>query len=208
MSDNHKSLHRAAQLLDGAPVDQTAIHEAVTALLLALGEDAQREGLQRTPERVARMYVELTAGYRTDPVTLVNDALFSAPNDEMIVVRDIEFYSLCEHHLLPFVGRAQVAYLPGEQIIGLSKIPRIVEMYARRLQVQERMTQQIADFLDEALHPRGVAVMVEASHLCALMRGVKQHEAHMVTMTTRGAFRSNPAMRAEFLQIVSRPATF
>lgn len=177
---------------------------AVAEMLAHMGEDPAREGLQRTPERVARMYEELTAGYRTDPIQLINDALFNVQYDQMVVVKDIDFYSLCEHHLLPFWGRAHIAYIPKEKVIGLSKIPRIVEMFARRLQVQERMTQQIADFMQEVLHAQGVAVVVEAAHMCSMMRGVKKDKARMVTSAMLGAFRTNPQTRAEFMEHLAR----
>jgi GTP cyclohydrolase I len=162
------------------------------------GEDPEREGLQRTPHRVARMYDELLAGYKVDPVTLVNGALFDVEYDEMILVKDIEFFSLCEHHMLPFYGRAHVAYLPGEKIIGLSKIPRIVEMYARRLQVQERMTRQIANLIEDVLSPRGVAVVIEGSHMCSMMRGVKKEHPKMVTKSMLGQFKEDQETRKEF----------
>ncbi len=180
------------------------LEDLVRRLLELIGEDPDRDGLQRTPERVARMYAELTEGYRVDPIALVNDALFDVSYDEMVVVRDIEFYSLCEHHMLPFFGRAHVAYIPNGRVLGLSKIPRIVEMYARRLQVQERMTEQIADFLEDLLHPRGVAVVIEAAHMCAMMRGVKKANARMVTSALRGAFRDNERTRNEFLSLVNQ----
>lgn len=182
------------------------IEAAVKDILTAVGEDPQREGLQKTPARVARMYAELLQGYATDPVTLVNEAIFEVQYDEMVIVRDIEFYSLCEHHMLPFLGRAHVAYIPNGKVLGLSKIPRIVDMYARRLQVQERMTRQIADFLRDLLKPQGVAVVIEGMHLCAMMRGVKKHDARMVTSAMHGAFRSNLATREEFLQNIARGA--
>jgi GTP cyclohydrolase I len=150
------------------------------------------------------MYGELLQGYRVDPMKLLNGALFEEKYDEMVVVRDIEFYSLCEHHMLPFLGRAHVAYLPKDHIVGLSKIPRIVDMFARRLQVQERMTRQIAEFLQQLLHPHGVAVVVEGLHLCATMRGAKKHDARMTTSTMLGAFRKNPPTREEFLANISR----
>jgi GTP cyclohydrolase I len=152
------------------------------------------------------MYAELLAGYRTDPVTLVNDALFEVTYDEMVLVRDIEFYSLCEHHLLPFMGKAHVAYFPKGKVIGLSKIPRIVDLFSRRLQLQERMTRQIADFIEELLEPHGVAVVVEGIHLCAMMRGVQKHEARMTTSAMLGAFMSSIATRQEFLDNISRGA--
>lgn len=184
--------------------DRDAIQQAVRQILLAVGEDPQREGLHDTPERVARMYTELLAGYYVDPHELVNDALFNVTYDEMVIVRDIEFYSLCEHHMLPFMGRAHVAYLPSGKVIGLSKIPRVVDMFARRLQVQERMTRQIADFLNQILKPQGIAVVVEAMHLCTMMRGIKKHRARMTTSAVHGAFRSNLATRQEFLDNISR----
>ena len=187
-------------------VNVKEIRELVSNLLEALGEDPQREGLKNTPHRVARMYTELLGGYEMDPERVVNGALFNISYDEMVLVRDIEFYSLCEHHMLPFLGRAHVAYIPAGKVIGLSKIPRIVDMYARRLQVQERMTRQIADFLQKNLQPQGVAVVVEAVHLCSMMRGVKKHDARMTTSAMHGAFRANLATRQEFLDNISRGA--
>ena len=183
------------------------IAAAIRHLIEAVGENPDRKGLKYTPERVARMYRELLAGYEVDPVRLINDALFEITYDEMVIVRDIEFYSLCEHHLLPFIGRAHVAYIPNGKVLGLSKIPRVVEMYARRLQVQERMTRQIADFLRDLLAPQGVAVTIEAMHLCSMMRGVKKHEARMTTSAMHGAFRANLATRQEFLDSISRGAS-
>lgn len=204
MEANEKTVYQLAHLLPQEEIDQPAIREAVEQLLRAFGEDPEREGLQRTPDRVARMYAELLDGYRQDPIALLNDALFEVNYDAMVVVRDIEFYSLCEHHLLPFLGRAHVAYIPRGRVVGLSKVPRIVDMFARRLQVQERMTRQIADFLQELLQPLGVAVVVEGLHLCATMRGVKKHDARMTTSTMLGAFRNNIATREEFLANISR----
>jgi GTP cyclohydrolase IA len=206
MSHNKEALLAAAELLDGHKVDRKAIEESVTQILHSVGEDPEREGLKRTPTRVAKMYDELLEGYRIDPVEMINDALFEVNYDEMVIVRDIEFYSLCEHHMLPFLGRAHIAYMPGGRVIGLSKIPRIVDMFARRLQVQERMTRQIADFINECLHPKGVAVVVEGLHLCAMMRGVKKHDARMTTSTMLGAFRNSLATRTEFLDNISRGA--
>lgn len=200
------NVYAAAELLDGDGIDTRAIQESVRRMLIAFGEDPDRQGLLRTPERVANMYEELLAGYRVDPVELINDAIFDVNYDEMVVVRDIEFYSLCEHHMLPFIGRAHVAYIPKGKVIGLSKIPRVVDMFARRLQVQERMTRQIADFLNEVLHPMGVAVVVEAIHMCAMIRGVKKHNSRMTTSTMLGAFRTSMATRMEFLDNISRSA--
>lgn len=189
---------------DAQRSQKEAIEAAVRTILHSVGEDPEREGLQRTPERVARMYDEILAGYHVDPVELVNGALFDVEYDEMIVVKDIEYFSLCEHHMLPFHGRAHIAYIPGEKIIGLSKIPRIVEMFARRLQVQERMTQQIAGLIDEILQPQGVAVVVEGAHMCAMMRGVKKEHPRMVTSAMLGSFKENPATRNEFLEHLRR----
>ncbi len=177
---------------------------AVVMILEAIGEDPTREGLLRTPNRVARMYEELTAGYHVDPVRLINDALFDVNYDEMVIVKDIDYYSLCEHHMLPFMGKVHVAYIPNGKVIGLSKIPRIVEMFARRLQVQERMTKQIAEFLDETLHPQGVAVVAEGLHMCAAMRGVKKANARMSTSAMLGSFKESQATRNEFLAHIGR----
>ena len=181
---------------------KAAIENAFSTLLKNIDEDPSRQGLQRTPERVARMYDELTSGYHTDPVKLINDALFDVDYEEMVLVKDIEFYSLCEHHMLPFYGTAHVAYIPRGQVIGLSKIPRIVEMFARRLQVQERMTQQIAEFLDQVLEPKGVAVVVEGAHMCSIMRGVKKANASMITRTLLGELKTNLVLREEFTRLI------
>jgi GTP cyclohydrolase I len=182
------------------------VEAAVREILSEIGEDPDRQGLVGTPGRVHRMYAELTAGYHVDPERLVNGAIFDVDYSEMVVVRDIPFYSLCEHHLLPFFGTASVAYIPARQVIGLSKIPRVVEMYARRLQVQERMTQQIADFLMARLTPKGVGVVIEATHLCAVMRGVQKPGTIMTTSAVLGIFRANDKTRAEFLAHLERPA--
>lgn len=179
------------------------IELAVKDILEAVGEDSNREGLLGTPNRVARMYDELLEGYDKDLEQLINGALFDVEYDEMVLVRDIEFSSLCEHHMLPFIGKAHVAYLPKDKVIGLSKIPRIVEMYARRLQVQERMTRQIAQVIDEVLEPHGVAVAVEGLHMCSMMRGVKKANARMITSTMLGSFRDNSKTRAEFMSLIN-----
>lgn len=199
-----KTVYQIAELLPGDGIDQESIQQAIRQLLKAVGEDPDRQGLVDTPRRIAEMYDELLDGYRMDPIELLNGALFEVKYDEMVVVRDIEFYSLCEHHMLPFLGRAHFAYLPRDRVIGLSKIPRIVDMFARRLQVQERMTRQIAEFFDELLHPHGVAVVVEGLHLCATMRGVKKHDVRMTTSTMLGAFRKSIATREEFLANIAR----
>jgi GTP cyclohydrolase I len=184
---------------------RVSLEDAVRTLLAEIGEDAGREGLLRTPERVRRMYDELTAGYRVDPDALINGATFTVDYDEMVVVRDIEFFSLCEHHLLPFIGHAHVGYLPRGRVIGLSKIPRIVDMYAQRLQVQERLTVQVADFLMQKLEPKGVACVIQATHLCTMMRGVKKQEATMVTSSMTGTFRRDARTRAEFMGLIGKP---
>lgn len=206
MEENIGKLIEIAEIHQDSELDHEEIQQSITRMLIAFGENPERPGLERTPERVARMYDELLAGYRQDPISLVNDALFEVTYDEMVLVRDIEFYSLCEHHMLPFLGRAHVAYLPKGRVLGLSKIPRLVDMFARRLQVQERMTRQIADFINELLHPHGVAVVVEGLHLCATMRGVKKHNARMTTSSMLGYFRKSIATRQEFLDNISRGA--
>jgi GTP cyclohydrolase I len=191
-------------LQPSSTMDLPVIQTAVRQMLIAFGENPDRKGLARTPERVARMFTELLAGYIVDPTSILNDALFDVTYDEMVIVRDIEFYSMCEHHMLPFLGRAHVAYLPNGKVIGLSKIPRIVDLFACRLQVQERMTRQIADFLSDVLKPKGVAVVVEGLHLCTMMRGVKKHDARMTTSSVQGYFRTNLATRQEFLDNITR----
>jgi GTP cyclohydrolase I len=175
------------------------IEHAVRTILSNVGEDPDRQGLEGTPDRIARMYSEVLGGYDVDLEKLVNGAMFDVAYDEMIVVKDIEFYSMCEHHMLPFFGHAHVAYIPSEKVIGLSKIPRIVEMFGRRLQVQERMTRQIADTIQEILNPQGVAVVIEGNHMCSMMRGVKKQEASMITSAMLGCFKKSDKTRNEFL---------
>ena len=188
----------------GASGTNGSVEEAVRRILDEIGEDPDRQGLVGTPGRVHRMYTELTAGYHVDPERLINGAIFDVEYSEMVVVKDIPFYSLCEHHLLPFFGTAAVAYIPRGRVLGLSKIPRVVEMYARRLQVQERLTQQVADFLEERLHPQGVGVVIEATHLCAVMRGIRKPGTIMTTSAVLGLFRSRDKTRAEFLAHIER----
>jgi GTP cyclohydrolase IA len=200
------SVYDAAELFCDSEIDYKKIEEAVHTILCAVGENPQREGLLGTPDRVARAYGELLEGYRIDPIKLVNDATFTTKYDDMVIVRDIEFYSLCEHHMLPFLGRAHIAYLPVGQVIGLSKIPRIVDMFSRRLQIQEKMTRQIADFIQTLIQPRGVAVVMEAVHLCGMIRGVRKHDARMTTSSMLGAFRDSQTTRMEFLDNISRGA--
>ena len=183
--------------------NQEEIRKATEMMLKAIGEDVTREGLLRTPDRVARAYEEIFSGYFIDKDTLINDALFNVDYDQMVVVKDIKFYSMCEHHILPFFGKAHVAYLPKGKVLGLSKIPRIVEMFAHRLQVQERLTQQIATFIQDTIHPLGVAVVIEGQHLCMMMRGVRKEEAIMTTSAMLGGFRTHLETRLEFLNRIS-----
>ncbi|HMH49371.1 MAG TPA: GTP cyclohydrolase I FolE [Candidatus Acidoferrum sp.] len=178
------------------------IAQLIEQLLKELGEDVKREGLDRTPDRVEKALRYLTSGYGQDVNTILNDALFVEDYDEMVVVKDIDFFSLCEHHLLPFIGKCHVAYMPKRKIVGLSKIPRLVEMYSRRLQVQERLTRQIANTLNEVLQPMGVAVVMEGIHLCMLMRGVEKQNSKAVTSAMLGAFRDRPETRAEFMELI------
>ena len=180
--------------------------EEIRSILAAVGEDPNRDGLRNTPERVDRAFRFLTSGYRMNVDDLVNKALFDVAYDEMVIVRDIELFSLCEHHLLPFFGKCHVGYIPNGRVIGLSKIPRLVDMYARRLQVQERLTTQIAETINEKIHPRGVAVVIEAQHLCMIMRGVEKQNSVAVTSSMHGVFKENQNTRNEFLNLVRHSA--
>jgi len=184
----------------------TAVKGAVREILCAIGEDPDRDGLLRTPHRVAKMYGELLEGYTQDLETIVNGAMFDVEygEGEMVVVADIEYSSMCEHHMLPFVGKAHVAYIPRDKVIGLSKIPRIVDMFAKRLQVQERLTNEVADALVEVLDPAGVMVVIEGQHSCASLRGVEKHGLNMVTTAQRGEFHTNPGLREEFYRLIGR----
>ena len=182
------------------PTDPIEPH--VEALLKELGEEPGREGLARTPRRVAKSLRFLTRGYAQDPLTILNDATYEVGYDEMVIVKDIDVYSLCEHHVLPFFGRAHVAYIPNGRVVGLSKIPRLVDMFSRRLQVQERLTTQIGEVLEEVLQPKGVAVVVEAIHLCMIMRGVSQQNAFAITSSLRGEFQRDPKTRSEFMELI------
>ncbi len=210
MTNYHVINGNKAQLLEDYEIDldleqdKAAIESAVKTIMRSVGENPDRDGLLKTPDRVARMYGELLSGYTTDPEKVINDAVFDVDYREMVLVTDIEFYSLCEHHMLPFVGRAHVAYIPRDKVLGLSKIPRIVDMFARRLQVQERMTAQIANFLMDTLHPMGVGVVVEGAPMCSMMRGVKKHNARMITSKLLGVFQEDDKTRAEFLSHVQR----
>ena len=178
------------------------VAEKVKVVLSEIGENPEREGLVDTPERVAKAYKYLTKGYHQDVDTVINGAIFEEKYDEMVIVKDIDFYSMCEHHLLPFFGKVHVAYIPNGKIVGLSKVPRLVDMFARRLQVQERFTQQIADVLEEKLQPKGVAVVVEGYHMCMMMRGVQKQNSTTTTSAVHGAFRAEKT-RLEFLNLIS-----
>jgi GTP cyclohydrolase IA len=180
------------------------IADCVRDILSGVGEDPGREGLQKTPERVEKALRFLTRGYEQDPVAILNQALFTVSYDEMVVVKDIDVYSLCEHHLLPFHGKAHVAYLPNGKVVGLSKIPRLVDIYARRLQVQERLTVEIAEAIEKAVKPRGVGVIIEAVHFCMMMRGVEKQNSSAVTSCMLGAFREQQQTREEFLALINR----
>jgi len=184
--------------------DRKSFQEAVLKIIELIGEDPNREGLKKTPERVYRMWRELTTGYRQDPVKIVKSAVFESDYNEMVLVKDIEFYSLCEHHLLPFFGSAHVAYIPNGKIIGLSKISRLVDVYARRLQVQERLTMQIAQTLFDGLQPHGVGVVLEGLHLCSIMRGVRKQNNLMVTSAMLGVFKKDLRTRMEFLRLIGK----
>ena len=184
--------------------DMERMEKIIAELLVHLGETPSREGLVKTPRRVAASLRSLTQGYRQDVKKILNNAIFEEPYDEMVVVRDIEIFSLCEHHLLPFYGKAHVAYIPNGKIIGLSKIPRVVDVFARRLQVQERLTSQIAECLMQSLKPSGVGVVIEALHLCMAMRGVEKRTAYTVTSAMLGTFRENDRTRAEFLSLIGQ----
>lgn len=181
---------------------KAVVADAVTSILRAVGEDPEREGLVMTPSRVARSYDELLIGYRVDPEALLNNAMFDVTYSEMVVITDIDFYSLCEHHMLPFFGKAHVAYIPDQKVVGLSKIPRIVEAFARRLQIQERMTRQIADLINDLVQPQGVAVVIDGLHMCMAMRGAKKANARMRTSAVLGTFATNEKTRAEFMDHV------
>ncbi len=179
--------------------------QAITKVLKLLGEDPQREGLLKTPSRVVKALKFLTEGYHQDPKEILNQALFTTSNDEMVLVRDIEFYSMCEHHMLPIIGRAHVAYIPDGKVVGLSKIPRIVNVYARRLQIQEQMTEQIADAILETIKPKGVAVVLHARHMCMEMRGVQKINSTTVSSALRGLFKSDERTRNEFYNLINTP---
>lgn len=185
-------------------MDLEVLEKNITSILTEMGEDPNREGLLKTPKRVAKAYEFLTRGYRKDIEKVLNGAIFSEDYDEMVIVKDIDYYSLCEHHMIPFYGKVHVAYIPNGKIVGISKIPRIVDVFARRLQIQERMTQQIADTINDALHPQGVAVVCEGYHMCMMMRGVQKQNSITTTSAMRGIFRESQRTRAEFLNLIVR----
>jgi GTP cyclohydrolase I len=184
--------------------DITRIEPLVRQLLVELGEDPGREGLLKTPERVAKALAFLTQGYRADLRTVINDALFTQDTSSMVIVKDIEVYSMCEHHMLPFFGRCHIGYLPNGKVFGVSKLARLVDLYARRLQLQERLTEEISQVIMESIDAKGVAVMIEARHLCMMMRGVEKQNSTMVTSSVLGVFRDHPATREEFLSLIGR----
>jgi GTP cyclohydrolase IA len=195
-------MSETTEILETKPTSTETIADLVRRILLLLGEDPNREGLRRTPERYEKALRYLTSGYRQDPEKLLNGAMFKVCYDEMVVVKDIEVYSMCEHHLLPFFGRCHVAYMPSKKVIGLSKIARLVNMYARRLQIQERLTNQIAEAIQQWISPEGVGVIIEARHLCMVMRGVEKQRSSAVTSAMLGVFRENKQTRDEFLSLV------
>jgi GTP cyclohydrolase IA len=195
-----------------APVEQSALESASTQdlyreLLVRVGEDPARDGLIRTPERMEKALQFLTRGYTMDVKEVLHEALFDVDYDEMVIVKDVEFYSMCEHHMLPFFGKAHVAYVPQGKVIGLSKIPRLVDVFARRLQVQERLTRQIGDAITDAINPQGVAVILEAQHLCMMMRGVEKQSSLTVTSAMLGVFKTQLQTRNEFLSLIRRPGS-
>ena len=196
------------KLTQGSPIieqmKKKSVEEIVRGLLIAIGEDPKRQGLKKTPKRVEASYYYLTSGYQQNAREVLNGAIFHEEYDEMVVVKDIDLFSLCEHHLLPFYGKCHVAYIPKGKIVGLSKIPRIVDMFARRLQVQERLTNQIANCFQEALEPLGVAVIIEALHLCMAMRGVEKQNSVCITSTMLGAFRTDRSTRMEFMDLIGK----
>jgi GTP cyclohydrolase I len=184
------------------------MQDLIRNLLAELGEDPSREGLLNTPKRVEKALKYLTGGYDADVDQVLNGALFTVDYSEMVIVKDIDFYSLCEHHLLPFFGKCHVAYLPDKKVVGLSKIPRVVEVFSRRLQIQEKLTTQIAKAIESALKPKGVGVVIECLHLCVMMRGVEKNNAHMITSSMQGRFRSDSKTREEFRDLIRRPKPF
>ncbi|RLA73142.1 MAG: GTP cyclohydrolase I FolE [Epsilonproteobacteria bacterium] len=185
---------------------QTAFEQAVKIMMRSVGEDPSREGLQKTPERVFKAYEFMYGGYKENPTAILESALFSSSNDEMVLIKDIEFYSTCEHHLLPIIGRAHVAYIPDGKVVGLSKIPRVVDVFARRMQIQEQLTEQIADAIMQTIQPKGVAVVIQARHMCMEMRGVEKINSTTTSSALRGLFKKDEKTRAEFFNLINAPA--
>jgi GTP cyclohydrolase I len=192
--------------IEPTTLTSASFEDLVREILVRLGEDPAREGLQRTPDRVHRAYEFLTRGYKEDPEALLKKALFTVSYDEMVIVKDVEMFSLCEHHMLPFFGKVHVAYIPNGKVIGLSKIPRLIEIFSRRLQIQERLTTQIAETIQRAVEPQGVGVVVEARHLCMMMRGVEKQHSAAVTSSMLGCFRDEEETRGEFLSLIRQRA--
>jgi GTP cyclohydrolase IA len=192
--------------VEPSTLTSATLEELYREILVRLGEDPEREGLLRTPERIHKAYQFLTRGYREDPETLLKGALFTVSYDEMVIVKDVEMFSLCEHHLLPFFGKVHVAYIPNGRVIGLSKIPRLIEIFSRRLQIQERLTTQIAETIQKAIEPQGVGVVIEARHLCMMMRGVEKQHSAAVTSSMLGCFREEQETRTEFLSLIRNRA--
>ena len=205
--NNHKhaSLELKDEILGTTGLEHFSTQEIFREVIRRFDVDPTRDGLEKTPERIEKSLEFLTKGYSEDPTSILQGALFDVDYDEMVIVKDIEMFSLCEHHMLPFFGKVHVAYIPNGKVIGLSKIPRLVEVFARRLQVQERLTRQIADAIEEAIHPQGVGVVIEARHLCMMMRGVEKQNSKTLTSAVRGLFRSDPRTREEFLTLAYAP---
>jgi GTP cyclohydrolase I len=196
-------------MTEKAVIARLELRDHVTEILKLLGEDTAREGLQKTPLRVEKAFKHFTKGYSQDAAEILKSAVFDASDyDEMVIVKDIDVFSMCEHHLLPFFGKCHVAYLPDKKVVGLSKVPRVVEVFSRRLQIQEKLTTQIAKAIESALKPKGVGVVIEALHLCVMMRGVEKNNAHMITSSMQGRFRSDSKTREEFLDLIRRPKPF
>jgi GTP cyclohydrolase IA len=202
MSDDRKQVEELVLNDAGGAEAKKSIADSVRKIIEAVGEDPHRDGLRRTPERFEKAFRFLTSGYQQDPEKLLNGAMFTVCYDQMVLVKDIEFYSLCEHHLLPFFGKCHVAYIPDKKVVGLSKIPRLVNMFARRLQIQERLTNQIANSIQQKIAPLGVGVVIEGRHLCMAMRGVEKESSQTVTSAMLGSFKDNPKTREEFLALV------
>jgi len=198
-----KKFHKGLSVKDNK---QTAFEQAVKIMMRSVGEDPSREGLQKTPERVFKAYEFMYGGYKENPTAILESALFSSSNDEMVLIKDIEFYSTCEHHLLPIIGRAHVAYIPDGKVVGLSKIPRVVDVFARRMQIQEQLTEQIADAIMQTIQPKGVAVVIQARHMCMEMRGVEKINSTTTSSALRGLFKKDEKTRAEFFNLINAPA--